>query len=153
VAERYLVARELLERQPDAIHPVTREIISQGAKPSAADAFAALYRLEELRRQSERTFREIDALLLPTAPTAYRVSEVLADPIALNDRLGTYTNFVNLLDLAALAVPAGMRSDGAPSGVTLIAPAGQDALLAGVGRTLHAASGLPLGALGIVNRR
>jgi allophanate hydrolase len=69
VAERYLVVRELLARQPDAIHPATREVISQGAKPSAADAFAALYRLEELRRESERTFRRIDALLLPTAPT------------------------------------------------------------------------------------
>jgi allophanate hydrolase len=146
VAERYLVVRELLARQPDAIHPATREVISQGAKPSAADAFAALYRLEELRRESERTFRRIDALLLPTAPTVYKVSEVLADPIALNSRLGTYTNFVNLLDLCALAVPAAMRPDGAPSGVTLIAPSGQDALLAGIGRDLHAAAGLPLGA-------
>jgi allophanate hydrolase len=147
VAERYLVVRQLLESKPDAIHPVTRNIIERGAQPSAADAFAAFYRLEELKRISDQVFRRIDALLLPTTPTIYTVEQVLADPIELNSRLGTYTNFVNLLDLCALAVPAAIRADGAPSGVTLVAPAGQDALLASIGRALHAESRLPLGAL------
>ena len=148
VAERYLVVRPVLASSPDAIHPVTKEIVLQGARPSAADAFAAFYRLEELRRARDHIFRRIDALLLPTAPTAYTVEQVLADPIGLNSRLGTYTNFVNLLDLCGLAVPSSMRADGIPFGITLLAPGGQDALLASLGRVLHAESGLPLGALG-----
>jgi allophanate hydrolase len=149
VAERYIVLRSLLASSPDSIHPVTKEVILQGARPTAVDAFAAFYKLEELRRVREHTFRNLDALLLPTAPTIYTVQQVLADPIQLNSRLGTYTNFVNLLDLCALAVPSAMRDDGAPFGVTLIAPAGQDALLASIGRVLHAESKLPLGALGM----
>ena len=146
VAERYLVIRSLLASAPDAIHPVTREIILQGARPSAADAFAAFYKLEELRRVRDQVFRRIDALLLPTAPTAYTVDQVLADPIGLNSRLGTYTNFVNLLDLCGLAVPAAFRDDGVPFGVTFLALAGQDALLASLGAAFHADTGLPLGA-------
>ena len=98
-----------------------------GARSTAADAFAAFYRLEELRRARDHLFRRIDALLLPTAPTAYTVKQVLADPIGLNSRLGTYTNFVNLLDLCALALPAVLRPGGRPFGITLIAPAGHDA--------------------------
>ncbi len=148
VAERYIVLRSLLASSPDSIHPVTKEITIQGARPTAVDAFAAFYKLEELRRVRDVTFRGIDALLLPTAPTAYTVKQVLADPIQLNSRLGTYTNFVNLLDLCGLAVPCTIREDGAPSGVTLLAPGGQDALLATLGRALHAESKLPLGALG-----
>jgi allophanate hydrolase len=85
--------------------------------------------------------------VLPTAPTIYTVEQVLADPIALNSRLGTYTNFVNLLDLCGLAVPATMRADGTPFGVTLLAPAGGDAALTAIGRRFHEATGLPLGAL------
>jgi allophanate hydrolase len=96
----------------------------------------------------DRTFDRIDVLLLPTVPTVYTVEQVLADPIELNSRLGTYTNFVNLLDLAGLAVPASMREDGTPFGVTLLAPAGHDALLASIGRVFHADGALTLGALG-----
>ena len=148
MAERYIAVRSLLASSPESIHPVTREIILAGARPSAIDAFDAFYKLEEMRRVRDRMFGHIDLLLLPTAPTVYTVAQVLADPIALNSRLGTYTNFVNLLDLCGLAVPAAMRGDGAPTGVTLLAPAGQDALLASVGRVFHADTGLPLGALG-----
>lgn len=147
VAERYLVLRSLLASSPDAIHPVTRDIIAQGARPSAADTFTALYKLEELRRVRDRIFRRIEVLLLPTTPTVYTVQQVLADPIQLNSRLGTYTNFVNLLDLCGLAVPSAMRDDGAPFGVTLLAAGGRDALLASIGRVLHAECGLSLGAL------
>ena len=86
-------------------------------------------------------------MVLPTAPTIYTVEQVLADPIGLNSRLGTYTNFVNLLDMCGLAVPACMRPDGIPFGITLLAPAGEDAALAAIGREFHHATGLPLGAL------
>ena len=109
VAERYLAAKCLIESSPELVHPVTRQIISVGGKVTAADAFATFYRLEELRRLRDRTFRSVDALALPTAPTVYTIEQVLADPIALNNTLGTYTNFVNLLDLCGLAVPALMR--------------------------------------------
>jgi allophanate hydrolase len=147
VAERYLTARALIASAPESLHPVTRQIILAGAHGTAADAFAAFYQLEDLRRMRDRTFGEVDALVLPTAPTIYTVEQVLADPIGLNSRLGTYTNFVNLLDMCGLAVPASMRPDGTPFGVTLLAPAGGDAMLAAIGRDFHAATGLPLGAL------
>jgi allophanate hydrolase len=146
VAERYLAARDLLASAPDAMHPVTREIIVAGAHVSATDTFAALYKLEGLRRVAEVLFRPVDALVLPTAPTVYTVKQVLADPIQLNSRLGTYTNFVNLLDLCGLALPAAMTAQG-PFGITLLAPGGADARLATIGRAFHADTGLALGAL------
>jgi allophanate hydrolase len=146
VAERYLVIRNLLASSPDAIHPVTREIAAGGARLTAADTFAALYRLQALRRIAERAFANIDALVLPTAPTVYSTAQVLANPIELNSRLGTYTNFVNLLDLCGLAVPAAIRPDDIPFGITLLAPAGQDARLASIGRVFQADTKLTLGA-------
>jgi allophanate hydrolase len=149
VAERTIAARSLIGSAPEAMHPITRDIILAGARPSAIDAFAAFYRLEELRRMRDHIFGSIDALLLPTVPTVYTIDQVLADPIQLNSRLGTYTNFVNLLDLCGLALPAALHADRTPFGITLLAPAGQDALLASVGRVFHAATGLPLGALGL----
>ncbi|MEW6767769.1 MAG: allophanate hydrolase [Pseudomonadota bacterium] len=150
VAERYLVIRDLLASDPDAIHPVTREITIAGAKVSGADTFAALYRLEALRQVARKIFAQIDTLVLPTAPTAYTVAQVLADPIQFNSRLGTYTNFVNLLDLCGLAIPAAMRADGVPFGITLLAPAGHDAALASIGRIFHADTKLKTGAKGVV---
>jgi allophanate hydrolase len=152
VAERYLTARSLIASAPQAMHPVTRQIILGGAHGSAADAFAAFYQLEQLRRVRDHVFRSIDALALPTVPTVYTVEQVLADPIGLNSRLGTYTNFVNLLDLCALAVPASMHGNGTPFGMTLIAPAGDDAALASLGRVFHADTALPLGAIGAPQR-
>jgi allophanate hydrolase len=145
VAERYLVIRNLLASSPDAIHPVTREIIIAGARLSAADTFAALYRLQALRKIAERAFATIDALVLPTAPTVYSTAQVLANPLELNSRLGTYTNFVNLLDLCGLALPAAIRPDDIPFGITLLAPAGQDAQLASIGRVFHADTNLKMG--------
>ena len=152
VAERYLVIRDLLTQNPDAVHPVTREITLKGEHISAAETFAALYRLQALRGIAARAFGEIDALVLPTAPTAYSVEQVLANPVELNSRLGTYTNFVNLLDLCGLAIPAAMRADGIPFGITLLAPGGQDAMLASIGRVFHADTGLPVGAKGTVQQ-
>jgi allophanate hydrolase len=148
VAERYLVIRDLLASSPEAIHPVTREITIAGARLSAADTFAALYRLQALHKISERAFAGIDALVLPTAPTAYSTAQVLANPIELNSRLGTYTNFVNLLDLCGLAIPAAIRPDGIPFGITLLALAGRDAQLASIGRVFHADTELTLGSKG-----
>ncbi len=148
VAERYLTTRALIASSPESILPVTRQIILSGAHGTAADAFAAFYQLEDLRRARDHTFRSIDAMVLPTAPTIYSIAQVQADPIALNSRLGTYTNFVNLLDMCALAVPAAMRPDGTPFGVTLLAPAHDDMALASIGRAFHAATALPVGALG-----
>jgi allophanate hydrolase len=146
IAERYLVIRDLLASSPEAIHPVTREITLPGARITAADTFTALYRLQALRRTAEHAFADLDAIVLPTAPTAYSTAQVLANPIELNSRLGTYTNFVNLLDLCGLALPSAMRSDDIPFGVTLLAPAGRDAFLASIGRVFHADTGLRLGA-------
>ena len=147
VAERTITVRSLLASDPQAIHPVTREIILSGLRPSAIDAFASFYKLEELRRVADHTFRQIDALALPTAPTIYTIKQVLADPIQLNSRLGTYTNFVNLLDLCGLALPAAFTDQGVPFGITLLAPGGADARLARIGAAFHADTRLPLGAL------
>lgn len=149
VAERYLVIKNLLASAPDSIHPVTREITAAGARLTAAETFSALYRLQGLRKIAERTFANIDALVLPTAPTAYTTAQVLANPIELNSRLGTYTNFVNLLDLCGLALPASMRADGIPFGITLLAPAGRDGMLASIGRVFHADTKLTIGAKGV----
>ena len=147
VAERYHVVRKMIASSPQSMHPVTREIMLEGARPLAVDAFAAFYKLEDLRRVRDHVFRQIDVLLVPTAPTVYTVEQVLANPIQLNSRLGTYTNFVNLLDLCGLALPSGMRPDGIPFGITLLAPGGHDAMLSSLGRVFHADTRLPMGAL------
>ena len=114
IAERYAAIEDFMAQQPDSLHPVTASIIASGAKPSAVAAFRSLYRLRDLQRRSAAIWREADVLLVPTAGTVYTIAEVKANPIALNSNLGRYTNFVNLLDLAAIAVPAGFRSDGLP---------------------------------------
>jgi allophanate hydrolase len=150
LAERYAATRDFIASSPQSMHPVTLQIILDGARPSAVDAFAAFYRLEQLRRLAQRQFEAVDSLVLPTAPTLYTVEQVLADPIGLNSRLGIYTNFVNLLDLCGLAVPAALHrgpSGMAPFGITLLAPGGNDGLLAAIGRRFHADTALPLGAL------
>jgi len=146
VAERAIAVGDLLQSNPEALHPVTREIIVGGLRPSAIDAFKAFYKLEELKRVAGHTFRSVDAVALPTAPTAYTVEQVLSDPIHLNSRLGTYTNFVNLLDLCGLALPAAINGV-VPFGITLLAPGGGDARLVEIGRVFHADTKLPLGAL------
>jgi allophanate hydrolase len=126
VAERYLATESLLSVDPRAMLAVTRQIIEGGAAPRATDAFRAWYRLQSLKRAAQPLWEAMDVLLLPTAGTHYRITEIEADPIALNSNLGRYTNFVNLMDLAAVAVPAGFTSAGLPFGISLIAPAGSD---------------------------
>jgi allophanate hydrolase len=129
VAERLTVIENLLREQPDSVHPVVRKIIEGGAKYSASDAFRSVYRLAELKRITEAQWEEIDVMILPTTGTALTHAQVEADPIGANTKLGYYTNFVNLLDLAAIAVPAGLRPSGMPFGVSFIAPAFSDAAL------------------------
>ena len=147
VAERLAAIRPFFEKHPDQVHPVVRKIIEGGAKHSAADLFAGLTRIEALKKAAAQLWKRADVMVVPTAPTAYTIAEVLAEPFLNNRRLGHYTNFVNLLDLAACAVPSSMRPDGLPSGITLIAPAGSDLALADLAQRFHQLTGLTLGAL------
>jgi allophanate hydrolase len=123
VAERFAAVGTFIKDHLDSVHPVVREIILGGEKFTAVDAFNAQYRLEQLRQETVTAWESIDVLLLPTAPNIYRIEEIEREPVSLNSRLGTFTNFTNLLDLAAIAVPAGFRGDGLPFGITLLGPA------------------------------
>jgi len=136
VAERYAATKTLIESQPEALYPVTLKIISGANGLSAVSAFEAMYRLAELKRQTLPMLQSVDCLAVPTVPRMYTVAEVNADPVTLNSNLGTYTNFVNLLDLAAISVPVGTRSDGLPSSLTLVGRAGTDGALAAIGAEL-----------------
>jgi allophanate hydrolase len=129
VAERYAAVGEFAASHVDDVHPVVGSIIRLAASKSAADAYRGMYRLEELKRAAAAQWAGIDVMLLPTAGTIYTKAAVEADPIQLNTNLGYYTNFVNLMDLAAVAVPAGFRRDGLPFGVSLVGPAFSDAAL------------------------
>jgi allophanate hydrolase len=141
VAERYAAIRSFIESKPEALHPVTRAITEKGIRFSAPDTFAALYKLKDLAAATQPVWKQIDFLLTPTTGTTYTIAEVEADPIKLNSNLGHYTNFVNLLDLAAVAVPGGFQSNGMPCGVTLIAPFGKDFALLTLAAKLHASAG------------
>jgi allophanate hydrolase len=146
LAERLSGIRRFYESSSDHMHPVVREIIGAGKRFSATDVFEAQTRLEALKQACARAWHCVDALCVPSAGTIYRLDEIAVDPVKLNSNLGYYTNFVNLLDLAAVAVPAPFREDGLPSGVTLIAPAFQDALLASWASRFHGAHAPSLGA-------
>ena len=126
VAERFAAVGQFVKEHADAVHPVVREIVLGGEKYSAVDAFNGQYALEKFRQETSETWNVIDFLLLPTAPDIFRIAEVEADPVALNSRLGVFTNFVNLLDLAAIAAPAGFRADGLPFGITFVGQAFSD---------------------------
>lgn len=145
-AERWAAVGDFITQHPEDIHPVTRAIISSGKNPSAADAFKAFYQLAAYRKTAIQVLAGIDALMVPTTPAAYTVAELAAEPVQLNSNLGTYTNCVNLLDLCGFAVPTSFAADGTPFGVTFVAPSGQDAFLASLGRAVHAKAELPLGA-------
>jgi allophanate hydrolase len=148
VAERYTVIADLLQRDPEAIHPVTRQIICKAEELSAADAFRGIYRLKELARAAEPSLDGIDMLCVPTIPRFHTVSELEIDPVTPNSNFGTYTNFVNLLDMCGIAVPIPSRSDGRPGSVTLLAKAGQDNRIAATALQLEAADVRHLGATG-----
>ena len=146
LAERLHATEPLLRDNPEAILPVTRSIIEAGRRYSALDAYRAQYELAALRKIVERVFAEIDILLLPTAAAIYKISAVAADPLRLNANLGLYTSFANLLDLAAIALPAGFTEAGLPFGVSLIAPAFTDRALLDLGIRYQQLSRLPPGA-------
>lgn len=137
VAERVAAIREFLAGDPDTLDPTVKEILTRAQTLSAADAFQGAYALKALEGRCAAVWREVDFLLLPTAPTQYTIAEVQADPVELNVRLGYYTNFVNLLDMAAVAVPAGFKTNGLPFGVSLVGPAFSDEALLLVADRLH----------------
>jgi len=149
VAERHAGIRAFFDAHADQLDPTVRGIVAGARGYSATDVFAATAMVASLKVQLAAMWKRVDVLAVPTTPTTYSIAAVDADPVELNRRLGTYTNFVNLLDLAAIAVPAGFRADGMPMGITLIGPAGSDLMLAELAQRLHAATALPLGAMGL----
>jgi allophanate hydrolase len=146
VAERYAAIRSFIEAKPEALHPVTRSITEKGIDITAPDTFAALYKLKALQRTTEPVWDTVDCLVTPTACAHYTIADVQAKPIELNSNLGHYTNFVNLLDLSAVAVPTGFMSNGMPCGITAIARCGQDVALLNLAAKLHARSVHTVGA-------
>ena len=137
VAERLAAISKFMEAHEGDVDPIVRQIISGARRFSAVEVFQAAYLLEELRRKTEKTWEQVDVLLLPTAPRTYTIAEVQADPIGLNTNLGYYTNFVNLLDLAAVAVPGGHNAERLPFGVSFIGPAFTDDALLLLADRLH----------------
>ena len=145
VAERYAAIKPFFDAHEAAVIEPVRSIISKGRDYSAADLYAAQTQLRAYGQQAAAMWDDIDLLLVPTAPTHYTLADMQANPVALNRNLGEYTNFVNLLDYAAIAVPSSLRADGLPFGVTLIGPCGSDWQLAELGQRLHQNTGLKQG--------
>jgi allophanate hydrolase len=148
VAERMAAVEPLFRADPGAFHPVTAKIIGAADRLTAADAFRGFYRLQALKRAAAQAMAGLDLLAVPTIPTFYTLRDLEEDPLGPNSRLGTYTNFVNLMDLCGIAVPTGPRGDGRPGSLTLLARAGQDVLCAGLGAALHRNCAPLMGATG-----
>lgn len=142
VAERLSAIREFVHEHGEEVHPVVCEILTDGEEYSAVDTFEALHELERLKRRCSRLFGDdgIDIMVTPTVGTAYTVAEIREEPIERNSRLGYYTDYVNLLDLAAITVPAGQFADGPRFGLTVLGEAGTDRLLTAVGREIQTAA-------------
>lgn len=141
VAERLAAISDFMGAHEASLHPVTHKIIGGAKALTAVDAFKGVYKLEALKRQAEDLLSGIDMLFVPTIPTFYTVADLEADPIGPNSRFGTYTNFVNLLDMCGMAFPLGARADGRPASVTLLARGGQDRLVASVASRLSSQTG------------
>jgi len=148
LAERRAAIDAAIAGRREILHPVTRQVVERGDALPAADVFRGQERLAALAQETAPVWRRIDLLLVPTTGTIYRIAEIAADPLALNATLGHYTNFANLLDLSAIALPSGFQSNGLPAGVCLLAPAFHDPLLAAIGGAFQRHGGLPLGATG-----
>ena len=146
VAERHTVIEDLLKDRPDAVHPVTRRVTEVADRFSATDTFRAMYAHRDLARDIAKTMASLDMLCVPSVPKFFTRREVDADPIGTNAQLGTYTNFVNLLDMCAIAVPTAAREDGRPGSVTLIGPAGTDGVLATAAAAIQQTTAPALGA-------
>jgi allophanate hydrolase len=147
IAERYAAVGAFIDAHPGAVHPITRQIIEAGKRPTAAAGFEGEYTRKTLLRQTEPVWSQVDFVATPTAGTIYRLAELEADPIRLNANMGYYTNFMNLFDLSGVAVPAGFRADGLPFGITLVGPRGADRDLLHVAGQVQRASVTTLGAL------
>jgi allophanate hydrolase len=148
VAERYAAVREFFDAHEDDVVEPVRSILAGGRGYSAADLYEAQRKLRAFGQQAAPMWEGMDVLLVPTAPTHYTIAQMQADPVALNRNLGAYTNFVNLLDYAAVSVPSSLRADGLPFGITLIGPCASDWQLADLGQRYHHATGLTQGATG-----
>lgn len=148
VGERYAAIEDLMRNQPEAVHPTTLQIIGAAESLSAADAFKGIYKLADLRRQAEGLLAGLDMLCVPTMPTFFTCADLEADPIGPNSKFGTYTNFVNLMDMCGIAVPMAPRSDGRPGSVTLLAQSGEDGAVAALASILHQNAGVEMGATG-----
>lgn len=149
VAERYAAIQTFFEAKPDSIFPVTKQIISNATKFSAVDTYNAQYKLKALQRKAGAVWQHIDMMVTPTTGTIYKIAQVNADPVTCNSNLGYYTNFMNLLDLSATAVPTGFQANGLPFGITICAPAFQDAQLLKLAAKLQEKNTKTLGATGI----
>jgi len=143
VAERAAAMAKILATNPEAVDATVRKVVEPGTSISAVELFNGLYRLAELKRHADTLWTQIDLLAFPTTGTTYRVAELLAAPIALNSNLGFYTNFVNLLDMAAVAVPAGIRANATGFGITLIGPADSDRSLLDAADAYLSSANLP----------
>jgi allophanate hydrolase len=141
VAERYAAIKPFFDAQPDSLHPVVRRIVEGATHFTAADAYADLYRIKDLRAVAEAALAALDLLILPTAPTIPTVAAMLADPIGLNAALGHYTNFVNFMDLSAISIPAGFTAQNLPFGITMVAARFAEPSLAFLADALHRALG------------
>jgi allophanate hydrolase len=148
VAERYIACQPLIDEQPEAIHPVVRAIVAPGGEPRATELFKAQYRLEALKQQCLAQLAQVDCLLTPTAGRLFTVDELLAEPILYNSQLGYYTNFMNLLDMTAVAVPTAFTEAGLPFGITLVGHCFSDRALLSIANRIQQGLGLPLGVPG-----
>ena len=147
-AERYVAIADFFDAHESALDPVVREIYARAKGLTAPQAFSGFYKLQRLKRKISRHLSGIDLLCVPTTPTLGTLADLRAEPIAANSRHGIYTNFANLLDFCAMAVPGPWRRDQRPSSITLLAPAGKDAEIAALARRFHAAADVSLGATG-----
>tara|TARA_R110000824_G_scaffold118960_2_gene271605 strand:- start:228516 stop:230327 length:1812 start_codon:yes stop_codon:yes gene_type:complete len=145
VAERTAAIGKFIDANIKDVDPVVAGIIQGGRKRTSVETFEAFHRLQALSRTISTIMSDIDVLVVPTAPTIYRVSDVLAEPVKLNSRLGTYTNFMNLADLSGIAVPAGIGANGLPFGITLVAPAFAEASVLELAARFHSALGISSG--------
>ncbi|RYF59577.1 MAG: allophanate hydrolase, partial [Comamonadaceae bacterium] len=148
VAERHAAVQAFFDTHEVQVMEPVRSILAQGRSYSASEHVQALTQLRALGQRAAAMWSQIDVLAVPTAPTHCTIADMRADPVARNSRMGVYTNFVNLLDYAAIAVPSSLRADGLPFGITFVGQAGSDFALAALGQRYHQASGLPLGATG-----
>jgi len=146
VAERYVATQSLMDGNPEALFPVTRKIIGSAVGKTAAGTFEDFYKLKDLIAAAKPAIDACDALCVPSIPTFATVAALEADPMGPNNMLGTYTNFVNLMDMCGIAVPTPPRPDGRPGSVTILAEAGADAKVAALASQIEAWGARSLGA-------